>query len=290
MNSLGIFWIAARPKTLIASISPICIGSCFALKEKLFSPFLFLFVLLFALCIQIGTNFANDYFDFLKGADTKDRKGPMRVMQKGLLSKTHMKRAIAAVFCLAFLLSLVPVLKGGIFLGVLGALSILFGLLYTAGPYPIGYIGLSDPLVLLFFGPFASFGAYFVQSESFASLPLIAGIGPGLLSLAILTMNNLRDIEEDRKANKKTLVVRFGKTFAKAEYFFCLIGAFFIPILIWINGSFSLILFLSSFFLALFSFGICKNLLSYSELGSSFQKTAFLLVPYTFLFCLGILL
>jgi 1,4-dihydroxy-2-naphthoate octaprenyltransferase len=181
--------------------------------------------LLGAMLIQIATNFANDYFDFAKGTDTADRVGPTRATQAGLVSPGAMKRATA----LTFLLTLVPgayiVFRGGWPFVVIGALSILFGVLYTGGPYPLGYLGLGDILVLIFFGPVAVGGTYYLQSLTISSDVLVAGLAPGLFSVAILTVNNLRDIDGDRIAGKKTLAVRFGRTFAKFEYLLSVLGA-----------------------------------------------------------------
>lgn len=287
-KTIASFCLAARPKTLLLSLSPICIGSAFAWKERI-DPLLFLLMLLFALSIQIGTNFANDYFDFIKGADTEERKGPARAMQKGLLSKKQMKVGICAVFFSALIFSLIPIVKVGPLLGILPLLSVLFGLLYTAGPYPLGYLGLGDLLVLFFFGPLATFGAHYVQTGSFSPSSFLAGFGPGLLSVAVLAINNLRDIEEDRKANKKTLAVRFGKKFAQGEYFFCLLGAFLIPILLWKGGNFSPFLLMAPLTL-LFLIPCFKIVLFFPEkLNSVLPKTALLLLPYTILFCLGVI-
>lgn len=281
--------LASRPKTLAASLSPVLIGSAFAFKEGKLHPLFFLLVVLFAILIQIGTNFANDYFDFVKGADTEKRKGEPRAMQKGLLTKSQMKKAIFAVFFATFLLTLVPIFKGSLLLTLFAVLSILFGIFYTGGPRPLGYLGLGDILVLLFFGPIAAFGSYYVHTESFNLLPLIAGLGPGFLAVALLTANNIRDIEEDREVNKKTLTVRFGKTFAKSEYLLCLLMAFIFPIFLWQKGVSAIIL-LASFSL-FFSFRTCGMILFQEKnLNIAFKQTALLIPPYALLTLLGVLL
>lgn len=283
--ALSVWFMAARPKTLIASISPVCIGSAFAMRENAFDPFLFLWILLFAVCIQIGTNLANDYFDFKKGADTKDRKGPPRATQLGLVTPEAMKKAFIFVFALAFLFSLAPLFKVGLVFAIIPLLSILFGILYTGGPKPLAYLGLSEIFVLVFFGIIATWGAYYAQTLHSDWRPLVAGLGPGLLSSAILAINNLRDVEEDRKAAKKTLIVRFGKTFGKAEYLFCLCGAVCIPFLLFSKG-------LSLLFLALlfFSYPACRNVIFEKEIASVLPKTALLLFLYSILFCTSVLL
>lgn len=281
--------LASRPKTLAASISPVLIGSTFAWKEGRLDPILFFLVVFFAILIQIGTNFANDYFDFVKGADTDKRRGDARAMQKGLLTKAEMKGAIFIVFFATLLLTLVPILQGSFFLTILAILSILFGIFYTGGPKPLGYLGLGDILVLLFFGPIASLGSYYVHTQSIQLTPILAGLGPGFLAVALLTANNLRDVQEDREVGKRTLVVRFGKAFGKTEYLFCIAMAFIIPIILWIEGTSSLILLASTFLLT--ALPTCKIILFYEEKTQvAFKKTAMSIPAYTLLFLLGLLL
>jgi 1,4-dihydroxy-2-naphthoate octaprenyltransferase len=176
--------------------------------------------------IQIGTNFANDYFDYKKGSDTADRTGPVRVTQAGLVAPATMKTATAVVFGLAIVAGIYLVWRGGWPILLVGLLSILFGLLYTGGPFPLGYHGLGEVFVLIFFGPVAVGGTYFVQALEINLPVILAGIAPGLFSVAILTVNNLRDIDNDRSAGKKTLAARFGRRFSIVEYMTCLLVAF----------------------------------------------------------------
>jgi 1,4-dihydroxy-2-naphthoate octaprenyltransferase len=185
--------------------------------------------LLCALLIQVGTNFANDYSDYERGADTSDRLGPVRVTQAGMASPQTMKRATAAVFSLAILGGLYLVWRGGWPIALIGGLSILSGILYTGGPYPIGYVGLGDLFVLVFFGPVAVGGTYYIQALDIYPTVLIAGLGPGLITVAILAVNNLRDIEEDRKVGKRTMAVRFGETFTRWEYVLLIVTGALIP-------------------------------------------------------------
>ncbi len=216
--------LAARPKTLWAGAGPVFMGTAMAAAEGAFHAGAAICALLGALLIQIGTNFANDYFDFVKGTDTAERVGPTRATQAGLVSPTQMRNATITVFALAFLAGLYLVYRGGAPILVLGVVSILCGVLYTGGPYPLGYLGLGDVFVLVFFGPVAVAGTYYVQALSLPTLPLIAGLAPGLISCAILTANNLRDADGDVKTGKRTLAVRFGKPFARAEYVLTLLG------------------------------------------------------------------
>ncbi len=233
MNEGGIrVWLlAARPKTLWAGVAPVFIGTAIAWADDGFHALAALAALAGSLLIQIGTNYANDYFDFVKGTDTEERIGPMRATQAGLVSPGQMKLATILVFALAFLVGLYLVYRGGWPILVIGLASILCGVLYTGGPYPLGYLGLGDLFVLVFFGPVAVAGTYYVQVLEFDTLPVIAGLAPGLFSVALLTVNNLRDVEGDRISGKKTLAVRLGPTFAKFEYVTALLlGGLAVPI------------------------------------------------------------
>lgn len=212
-------WIlASRPKTLVAAVAPVLIGSALAFDDGRFHIWSALAALLAAVLIQMGTNFANDYFDFRKGADTSQRRGPVRAVQSGLILASAMKRATVYAFAAAFLIGIYLVYRGGWPIVIIGLCSILFGVLYTGGPKPIGYLGLGELFVLIFFGPVAVWGTYYVQGQVSSMLAVVAGLSTGLFSTAILVVNNLRDIETDTIARKNTLAVRFGAGFAKMEY------------------------------------------------------------------------
>lgn len=228
--------LAARPKTLWAAIAPVIIGTAMAVGADGFHLLSALAALAGAVLIQIGTNFANDYFDFKKGADDIDRLGPTRATQAGLLSPSAMKRATFIIFSLAALVGLYLVWRGGLPILLIGLASILFGVLYTATRFAIGYLGLGDIFVLIFFGPVAVGGTYYVQALSINWAVIIAGIAPGLFSVAILTVNNLRDIQTDLVAGKKTLAVRFGVTFARLEYLATVAIACVIPAIMLATG------------------------------------------------------
>ncbi|MCX5759507.1 MAG: 1,4-dihydroxy-2-naphthoate polyprenyltransferase [Candidatus Hydrogenedentes bacterium] len=236
--SLSIWLLAARPKTLAAGIAPVIIGTAMALADRRFHALSAFCALAGAILIQIGTNFANDYFDAAKGSDTEERIGPMRVVQAGLISPGAMRLATALVFLAACTPGLYLVQRGGWPFVAIGLVSILCGVLYTGGPSPLGYLGLGDFFVLVFFGPIAVGGTYYVQALALPPEVAIAGIAPGLFSVAILTVNNLRDIEQDRQAGKRTLPVRFGRTFARIEYAVALIvaGAVVPLLLAWLTG------------------------------------------------------
>ncbi len=229
-----VWFLAARPKTLGAGIAPVIIGTALAAGDGAFHLVGALCALVGSVLIQIGTNYANDYSDFVKGVDTADRIGPMRATQAGLVTPSQMRRAAALAFGMAMLAGLYLVYRGGRPIVLIGVLSITCGVLYTGGPYPLGYLGLGDLFVLIFFGPVAVAGTYYVQTLALPDLaPVAAGFGPGLFSVAILTVNNLRDIEGDRRSGKKTLAVRLGRTCARAHFTAALlVGGIGIPLLL----------------------------------------------------------
>ena len=224
-------WLqAARPKTLSAAAAPVFVGAGLAEAHGVFALLPVLAALTGAILIQIGTNFSNDYADFLKGSDTGARKGPMRVTQAGLVAPATMKRATVLVFALAFVVGLYLIWRGGWPILVIGVLSILSGVFYTVGRYSLADLGLADLFVLVFFGPVAVGGTYYVQALEINAVVLAVGLAPGLLATAILLVNNIRDVEEDRQAGKKTLVVRLGKPFGIGLYSFCVVVAVLIPL------------------------------------------------------------
>ena len=244
--------------------------------------------LLASLLIQIGTNLANDYFDFKKGADTEERVGPIRVTQAGLVSPSQMVIATIIVFAFAAIACLILVSRGGWPIAILGILSILSGIFYTAGPRPLGYLGLGELFVLIFFGLVAVGGTYYVQSYEINMAVILAGFGPGLLSCGILVVNNLRDVESDKKSNKRTLAVRFGKSFAQIEYLFTIIGASLVPVLIvgLINDHMPILM---CSITAILGIPVMKHVLTKEgkELNPSLAGTGKLLMIYSVIFSIG---
>ena len=196
-------------------------------KGHLFSA---LAALLGALLIQIGTNLSNDYFDFVKGADTEERLGPARATQAGWIRPEIILRSSLLVFAAAVIIGIFLVLRGGWPIVLIGIASVICGILYTGGPYPLAYLGLGEIFVVIFFGPVATLGTYYVQALEFSKEVFIAGLAPGLLSTALIAVNNLRDIPTDIKARKRTLAVRFGYRFARIEYTLFILGGPFIPL------------------------------------------------------------
>lgn len=286
MTSLQVWITAARPKTLCASVSPVILGSILAFSEGAFRPLLFLFTLITALGIQISTNLANDYFDYLKGADTADRKGPLRVTQAGLVSLFTMKKAILFSLILTAFTGLYLALQGGLIIAGLLAFSLILAILYTAGPYSLAYLGFGDLFVFFFFGPIAVLGAYYLQTGHFSWDAALVGLSIGAISTAILSVNNLRDIAEDALVGKKTLAVRFGKTFAKMEYLSCLCLAGLLPYLFLFTHPFTLI----SIVFLFPALPCVRTIFTYQdpkELNIILAKTGQLLLIYTILFSLG---
>lgn len=230
-------WIqATRPKTLFAALAPITMGLAMALADGVvFLPAL-LWALIGAVGIQIGTNFCNDYFDDRQGADTDARQGPKRGLQLGLITAKQMLLATVVSFVVAGCACAMLVARAGWPLVVVGVASLLSGIFYTAGRKSLAYTGMADVFVLIFFGPVAVGGTYFVQALSLPWYVLLAGLGPGFLSTSLLTVNNLRDVDEDRQNRKLTLAVRFGRTFSRREYAVCLFAALLCPVVAGVLG------------------------------------------------------
>jgi 1,4-dihydroxy-2-naphthoate octaprenyltransferase len=237
MSPLTIWIRASRLRTLPAALVPVAMGTVLAHVHGQLHVAAALTAAFGALLIQLGTNYANDYFDFVKGADTDARVGEQRATAAGWVTPQAMKRAFIGTFALAALVAVALVLRGGWPIIVIGVLSIAFGILYTGGPRPLGYMGLGDVLVLVFFGPVAVAGTVYVQSLSFSWSAALAGLAPGLISTAILAVNNLRDVKTDVLVGKRTLPVRFGRPFGVAEYALCWVGALLVPVILVVGGA-----------------------------------------------------
>jgi 1,4-dihydroxy-2-naphthoate octaprenyltransferase len=219
--------LAARPKTLAAAVVPVLIGTALAAKGPLPLDWrLFAFTLLGAVFIQIGTNFVNDALDFKKGADTHERLGPLRVTQAGLLSADAVLRGAYVCFFLAALCGVPLVLHSGWPLLAIGLASITAAYAYTGGPYPLAYHGLGELFVLVFFGLIAVGGTYYIQRGWLDWTVLAMGAAAGLLAVALLAVNNLRDARNDVRSGKRTLAVRFGETFARVEIVISVLAPF----------------------------------------------------------------
>ena len=215
---VAVWLMAARPRTLPAAAAPVLIGAGLAAFHDTFAPGPAAAALVGALLIQVATNLANDYYDFVRGSDTDARVGPTRVTQAGLLAPEAVKRGMVGTLAAALLVGVYLVAVGGWPVVVIGLLSLACAVGYTGGPFPLAYHGLGDLFVFLFFGLVAVGGTYWVQALDLVPGALLAGAGIGALSTAILVVNNLRDIPTDREAGKRTLAVRLGRRGTQAEY------------------------------------------------------------------------
>lgn len=236
-SSHFIIWMhAIRPKTLPAAAAPVIVGTALAYRDGAFQFGPAIAALCAALLLQIGANLANDVFDYRKGADTKERLGPVRVTQAGLLPPEQVFKGMWVSFGIAALCGVYLTFVAGWIIVLIGLLSIAAAAAYTGGPYPLGYYGLGDLFVFVFFGLVAVCGTYYVQVGGINSSVFWASIPMGLLITAILVVNNLRDIDTDEGAGKKTLAVRLGVTGTRLEYSFCIFGAYVVPLWMWIVG------------------------------------------------------
>jgi 1,4-dihydroxy-2-naphthoate octaprenyltransferase len=222
---LGVWWMAARPRTLSAAISPVLVGTAIAHRVGGVRPLAALLALLSSLFIQIGTNFANDYSDFKHGADA-NRVGPTRVTQSGLVAPRTVKLAAWTAFGISGLLGLALATLAGWPILAIGVISVAAGWLYTGGPWPLGYHGLGDLFVLVFFGFIATCGTVYAQALFVPREAWLAGAAVGSLATAILVVNNLRDRLTDAKVGKNTLAVKLGPTATRVEYVVLLLAAF----------------------------------------------------------------
>jgi 1,4-dihydroxy-2-naphthoate polyprenyltransferase len=232
-GTAGAWLMATRPKTLAAAAVPVVVGTAVAASQGSFALLPALAALVGAGLIQIGTNLANDYFDHKSGADNDDRLGPTRVVQSGLIEPRAVLVATALAFGLSALVGLYLVAVAGWPILAIGVASILSGIAYTGGPFPLGYKGLGDVFVFVFFGLVATAGTHYVQALSWSPEALIAAVPVGLLSTAILVVNNYRDIDTDRAAGKRTLAVRLGPQATRWQYALMLAGAYVVPLIQW---------------------------------------------------------
>lgn len=231
-------WVlAARVPTLAAALVPVAVGAACAAYEGGFSLLPVLAALFGACAIQVGTNFANDVFDFEKGADTSDRLGPTRTAQAGLLTPRALKLGIAVAFALSALAGLYLVSLRGYPILVVGIVSILAGIAYTGGPFPLAYNGLGDVFVIIFFGFVAVMGTEYVALGRVTLLAVIASIPVGALATCILVVNNVRDEATDRLAGKRTLIVRLGRRFGLLELVLMLVAAYVVPVALLLLGA-----------------------------------------------------
>ncbi|HTD58599.1 MAG TPA: 1,4-dihydroxy-2-naphthoate polyprenyltransferase [Solirubrobacteraceae bacterium] len=291
-SAVHIWLMAARLRTLPAAIAPVLVGTSLALGAGHFRALAFVAALLGAVFIQVGTNLSNDYSDARRGADTEDRLGPVRVTAGGLVPPGRVLLATYATFGLAVLCGVYLVAVAGWELIAVGAVSILAGVLYTGGPRPYGYEGLGELFVFLFFGIVAVSGSYFVQVQELPWEAYACAVPVGLLASAILVVNNVRDLETDRRAGKRTLAVRLGRERTRMLYTAMVAGAFLLVPLPWALGSMTAWLMLPwcAIPLAVPLVRIVRTRVDGPALNGALAKTGALQLVFCLLFSAGILL
>ena len=231
-SKLSIWLMATRPKTLLASQGPVILGLLLAYeKDQSINLLIAIITLLCALLMQIGTNLVNDYFDHFTGVDSKDRLGPERVTSLGFLAPEKVKRGYQICFALSFFMGCFLMYIGGLPIIIIGVLSLLMAYIYTGGPFPLSHFALGELVAIIFFGPVAVWGTYFLQTMSFDSLPVLIGLGPGFIAGTLMSINNLRDRISDKKSSKKTLAVILGEKRARSLTLFTLLLSGLVPTL-----------------------------------------------------------
>lgn len=291
-SKLSIWIEAARPQTLAAAIVPVVVGASLAYHSELLNWTNTLVALICAMLIQIGTNFANDYFDFVKGSDTDERIGFRRATSAGLIPPKTMLNATILTMLLAFFLGLYLVWSAGWIVLIIGLLSLLFGILYTGGPFPLGYNGLGDVFVFIFFGLVAVMTTYYVNALEWSEASFWASLAVGGLCVNILVVNNLRDVEQDKKSGKKTLGVLFGEDALKMEYTLMVLLAFAIPPHFYFQLGFNAWVFLPFASLPLAAVYISRiwKETDKIKLNPLLERTAQYMVIFGLLFSIGIIL
>lgn len=289
--SAASLWLeAARLRTLPAAIIPVVTGITLAAIHGSTNLFIATVTLITAVLIQIGTNFANEYYDYLKGADTADRVGFLRATSAGLIAPQAMKRATIGTMAAAFLIGLILVWHGGWVILAIGILSLLFGYAYTGGPYPLAYNGLGDLFVMIFFGIVAVNGTYFLLTDTVSYPVFITSLSCGALATNILVVNNLRDSETDARVGKRTLGVMFGDGFLRLEYTVLLLVACAVPPHFYVQEGYSAAVFMP--FLSLPIGLVALRSVWFDEykrmLNGTLVKTAGFMTVYGFLLCIGL--
>ncbi|MEA2297164.1 MAG: 1,4-dihydroxy-2-naphthoate polyprenyltransferase [Solirubrobacteraceae bacterium] len=289
---MRIWLMAARPRTLPAAIAPVVVGTSLAVAQGTFHPLAFLAALLGSVFIQVGTNLANDYSDARRGADSDDRLGPVRVTAGGLAPPRQVLLATYVTFGLAVLCGVYLVAVAGPELLLVGVASILAGVTYTGGPKPYGYEGLGEVFVFLFFGVVAVVGSYYVQIQRLPWEAFVLSVPVGLLAAAILVVNNVRDLDSDRRAGKRTLAVRLGRERTRVLYAVMVAGAFLAALVPWLAGSLTAWLLLSWLAIPLAA-AVVQTVRERSDgpsLNAALARTGILQLVFCLLLAAGVLL
>lgn len=309
MSRARAWLIAARPQTLPAGAAPVLVGTAVAVLEGLFAPGPAVAALIGALLIQVGTNFANDYYDAVRGVDDADREGFTRVTQSELLPAWQVKAAAFLTFSIAILVGVYLVSVGGLPIVVIGLASVLSGYLYAGGPYPLGSHGLGDLFVFVFFGVIAVTGTVYVQAAAVlvsgfpAGIPagtvpmsaLVASLPMAAFSTNVLVVNNIRDLESDRAADKYTLAVLIGYRWSRIEYVGLTVLAYVVPFLFWLGIGVPQVGFtaLLPLITAPYAIRVTRTILTQTDgtaLNPALEQTGRLLFGYAVLFAIGVII
>jgi 1,4-dihydroxy-2-naphthoate octaprenyltransferase len=294
MSPAAAWVLASRPATLPAAAVPVVVGAAAAIAETgagYFRPLIFGVTLICALLIQIGTNFANDYSDFHRGADHDGRLGPVRVTQSGMINHESVRTGIVVAFGIAALLGCYLAWIGGWPIVVIGLLSIIAGLAYTGGPWPFGYHGLGDVFVFVFFGVIAVTGTAYLQTGIWSQRALLVSVPIGLLVTNILVINNLRDLPTDEAAGKRTLAVRLGDTGTRAQYAILTAAAYLVPAAMASHGPSRNRWILLPWITAPIAIMLVRQIhagLAGRDLNPMLKRTGMLLLSFGFLFAAGL--
>lgn len=291
-SPVHIWVMAARPRTLPLGVAPVLVGTALAGYQSVFHPLRLIAALLGAVFIQVGANLSNDYSDAHRGADTDERLGPVRVTAGGLVPPRQVLVATYVTFGLAVLCGAYLIAVAGWQILLIGVASIVAGVLYTGGPRPYGYDGLGELFVFLFFGLAAVAGSYFAQVRHFSWESLVLSVPVGLIAAAVLVVNNTRDIDTDRRANKHTLAVRLGRERARLVYATMLLAAYPVALLPWLLGPLRawLLLPLLTLPLALRVIDIVRSHTDGPSLNGALARTGQLQLAFCLLLCAGLLL
>lgn len=289
-SKVQLWLLAIRPKTLPAAVAPIVVGSAAAFADGFFSIIAALACLVGATLLQIAVNLANDYFDAKNNIDSEERLGPVRVTQSGLIPPSQVKAAMVLCLVLAGLVFSYLSYIGGLPIIIIGVASVLGALGYSGGPYPLASNGLGELFVFIFFGLVAVCGTYYIQAGGLSWFVLAVSFPPGLLITAIMVINNLRDIDTDRKAGKCTLAVMLGRSATVMEYRLLLLFSYLIPVVLWGMGlkTWYILLPVLSLPLALTLWQDVERCVG-SELNTTLAKTAKLSLMFSLAFAVGLI-